>query len=223
MTARKRLILGWCTAIFWLATVAICGGHGGNDHEDIRTDSLQTDCMDVLTRCCEDSGCLLLDQIPVLFQCVEILREPPEIPPYCTPDCHDIVRKILYTEDGWHLTNCSCSSLEKLRVPMISHLCRPFQQNAFSKCYFAGATDAATAKAHTTEPITTEKATTEPTSSAVPTTDFPTLETVETSPGGPDRGSGTEGIELCQVLQTTTITWGCCETFVLYKLFKILL
>jgi hypothetical protein len=43
---------------------------------------------------------------------------------------------------------------------MISHLCRPFQQNAFSKCYFAGATDAATAKAHTTEPITTEKATT---------------------------------------------------------------
>ena len=94
----------------------------------------ETDCMDVLVRCCQDEDCPLLHQIKDLFQCVEVLRKPPEEPPYCTSTCRNLVSAILCTEYGLELLSCNCSGVKERNVPKINYLCQPFQCNALEKC-----------------------------------------------------------------------------------------
>ena len=92
------------------------------------------DCMDVFVRCCQAEDCLLLSQIKDLFQCVEVLRKPPEEPPYCTSTCRNLVSDVLATEYGLDLLSCNCSGVKEGNVPKINYLCQPFQSNALTKC-----------------------------------------------------------------------------------------
>ena len=92
------------------------------------------DCMDIFVRCCQDEDCLLLHQIKDLFQCVEVLRKPPEEPPYCTSTCRNLVSDVLATEYGLDLLSCNCSGVNEGNVPKINYLCQPFQSNALTKC-----------------------------------------------------------------------------------------
>ena len=83
-----------------------------------------------------DSECALLRQIKELFQCVEVLRESPGNPPYCTKHCIRLISDILATEYGSDLLSCNCLRVKEENVPKINYLCEPFQRNAVEKCVF---------------------------------------------------------------------------------------
>ena len=102
----------------------------------IKPETVPTDCMDVLARCCQDRDCSLLSQIKELFQYVEVLRKSPGKPPYCTQACHNLISDILGTKYGLDLVTCDCSMVEERSIPTISHLCQPFQSNPFVKEFF---------------------------------------------------------------------------------------
>jgi hypothetical protein len=92
------------------------------------------DCMEILENCCKNGTCQLLNKLSSLFECMEILKTPPEAEPYCVDSCRNLFSEII-EEYGEDLLKCDCSTVEKKRIPKMSSLCRHMQsKDAREKC-----------------------------------------------------------------------------------------
>jgi hypothetical protein len=93
-----------------------------------------SDCMEILENCCKNGTCQLLNKLSSLFECMEILKTPPEAEPYCVDSCRNLFSEII-EEYGEDLLKCDCSTVEKKRIPKMSSLCRHMQsKDAQEKC-----------------------------------------------------------------------------------------